>query len=151
MPLKDVCNRNVVCISPDASALNAALIMKEKHVGTLVVVKHPEHPKDPLGVVTDRDLVLKVLAQKLCPEETKVSQVMVLEPRIARDTDGLLEATEMMESSGVRRLPVVDSSGNLKGIVAADDLYELLTTELANLSRIGSRQVHMESHGFSRQ
>ena len=101
--------------------------------------------------MTDRDLVMKVIAGKLPPEDTKVSDVMALEPRTARDTDGLLEATEKMENSGIRRLPIVDAAGNLKGIVSIDDLYELLTTELGNLSRISARQVSKEAHGFSRQ
>lgn len=151
MPLKDICKHNVVCIGPDATILDAALLMKEKHVGELVVVKHPERPKDPIGIVTDRDLVMKVIAEKLPPEDTKVRDVMFPEPRVARDTDGMLEATEKMESSGIRRLPIVDAAGNLKGILSIDDLYELLTTELGNLSRISARQVSKEGHAFSRQ
>ena len=141
MSLKDFCTRNVVCVGPAATILEAALLMREKHVGDLVVVQDPDRPKAPLGIVTDRDLVLKVIAARLPPESTKVEDVMLVEPRTVRDTDGVLEATEKMEAAAVRRLPVVDATGNLKGMVSIDDLYERLTTELGNLSRVSARQV----------
>ena len=151
MPLKDICKLNVVCISPEATVFEAALLMREKLVGDLVVVKHPQRPKDPIGIVTDRDLVLKVLAAKLPPQDTTVAEVMCADPCTARDTDGLLEATEKMENADIRRLPVVDAAGNLKGIVTIDDLYELLATELGNLSRISERQARKEGLGATRE
>ena len=74
--------------------------------------------------------------------------MLILEP--SPKSEGILETTEKMENAGVRRLPVVDAAGNLAGIVSADDIYDLISTELGNLSRIRSRQVQKEGTGFSR-
>lgn len=144
MPIKDFCNRKVVCISPDATVSAAARLMKQQHVGELVVMQKPEHRGSPLGVLTDRDLVIHVLAEGIAPDETRVRDVMMLEPRALRGSDGVLEATEAMEQTGIRRLPVIDDDGNLTGIVSADDLYDLLATEFSNLARISARQIMKE-------
>lgn len=150
MPLKSICTQDVVCIGPEASILDAATLMKNRHVGDLIVVKHPERPRDPLGIITDRDLVLRVLAENLDAQTTKVRDVMYVDPRTASESDGIFETTEKMENAGVRRLPVVDSAGNLSGIISADDLYDLISTELGNLSRIRARQLQKEGQGFTR-
>lgn len=150
MPIKSFCTKDVVCIGPEASVFDAANLMKERHVGDLVVCKHPDRPKDPIGILTDRDLVLHVIACNLDGKTTKVQDIMFVDPRIICESDGILETTEKMENAGVRRLPVVDASGNLAGIISADDIYDLISTELGNLSRIRSRQAHKEGAGFSR-
>jgi CBS domain-containing protein len=150
MPLKDLCQGQVVCIGPKATVLDAALLMKEKHVGDVLVVKTPDRPKNPIGILTDRDIVTKVVAKRLAPDEIKVEEVMLTDLHVACDSDGVLEATEKLENAAVRRLPVVDADGNVKGILSADDFYELLATEFGNLSRISSRQVSKEGGAVSR-
>jgi CBS domain-containing protein len=144
MALKELCNKNVTTIGPEASVEAAARLMREKHCGELVVAKSPGHRGPPLGVITDRDLVTKVLAEGASSAEVRVEDVMVKDPLVIKGSEGVLKATETMEQAGVRRLPVVDDDGNLAGIVSVDDLYELLATEFSNLSRISSRQILME-------
>ena len=150
MELKELCREQVVCIGPRASVLDAAFLMKVQHVGDVLVVDHPERPRNPIGILTDRDIVTKVVAAMLSPEEIRVEEVMLTDLRVAHESDSVLEATERLESAAIRRLPVLDSDGFLKGILSIDDLYELLATEFGNLSRISARQVLKEGGAFSR-
>jgi CBS domain-containing protein len=98
----------------------------------------------PIGMITDRDLAVGVMALGLDADRTVVEAVM--RPRIAlvRDTDGLGRAVTLMRAEGVRRLPVVDADGNLVGILAADDLIELFADELAGLAAMIGKSARIE-------
>lgn len=144
MSLKDLCNTDVVSIGPKATVLEAARLMKARHVGELVVVDEPAGDAKPIGIVTDRDLVTQVLAEDSGASRTLVDSVMVRSPTVARETDGLREAIGTMQQAGIRRLPVVDAKGFLVGIISADDLYELLAAELSDLARISPDQISRE-------
>ena len=150
MPLKDFCSREVACISPQASIREAAKLMRDRHVGDLVVVENPDHPRKPLGIITDRDLAIRVLTDTQSPDAFKIEDVMNRDLLVVRTDDGLFHATEALERAGVRRLPIVDQDGNLKGLISADDLYEILAEELGNLSRISTRQGSREGPGFKK-
>lgn len=146
MAIGELCTRTVVFVARDESCLVAARLMREHHVGSLVVVERSraEGPCVPAGVVTDRDLVVGVMALGLDPARTPVEAAMRPEVVVARETDGVGRAIALMRAHGVRRLPVVDDSGALVGVLAADDLIELLGEELAGLAAMLGRAQRRE-------
>jgi CBS domain-containing protein len=128
MPVRDLIRRKVVVIEPDDSVKLAAQRMEDKLVGCLVVIDGDK----PVGIVTDRDLALRVVAKEL-PPTTPVKEVMTADPITIREDASLFELTKTFRDSAVRRLVVVDKDGKLVGLISVDDLMELLTTEFANL------------------
>jgi len=144
MPLKDICKTEVICISPGASVLEAARLMKDKHVGELIVTKSGGMGSQPVGIVTDRDLATRVLASGRSTSKMRVEDVMAQNILSVHSSAGIYEATKSMEKACVRRLPLVDAKGNIEGIVSLDDLYKLIALELNNLTRISGRQIVRE-------
>jgi predicted transcriptional regulator len=144
MAIGEICSREVVFIARSESCAQAARLMRENHVGSLVVVAKTGAPAMPIGMITDRDLAVGVMALGLDPEKTLVEAVM--RPRIAlvRENEGLGRAVALMRAEGVRRLPVVDADGNLVGILAADDLIELFADELSGLAAMIGKSARME-------
>jgi CBS domain-containing protein len=144
MAIGEICSREVVFIARSESCAQAARLMRENHVGSLVVVAKAGAPLMPIGMITDRDLAVGVMAHGLDPEKTLVEAVM--RPRIAlvRDTEGLGRAVALMRAEGVRRLPVVDADGKLVGVLAADDLIELFADELAGLAAMIGKSARIE-------
>lgn len=119
----------VVMASLDDSALEAAQLMRDKKVGCVVVVRD----RRPIGMLTDRDLVLRVVAERLDPAAVLVSSIVTYEAATVSRGDGFETAVRLMRKHGVRRLPIVDDEGRVTGIVTADDLIGLLGNELAAL------------------
>lgn len=144
MPIGDYCNREVVITVQDCSIREAAQLMRHHHVGDLVVVESDEGQRRPIGVLTDRDLVLAVLAQDVAPEEVAVRDVMSAEPVLAREDEDLWDTLYRMQSRGVRRLPVVNMMGTLEGIITVDDLLELFTEYLHDLVKVVTREQERE-------
>jgi CBS domain-containing protein len=145
MPISEVCNREVVIVKPGDTALEAARLMRHHHVGDVLIVENRGGRRIPVGIVTDRDLVLEVMAQGLDPATIRVSDMVVSELVTIRKGAGLFEAIEYMHAKGVRRLPVVDSSGGLIGILTLDDLIELLADEMAALAKLVKHEQNKEA------
>jgi len=131
----------VVTIAPDASVQEAARLMRAKKVGALVVV----NARKPVGILTDRDITVDVVAAGNDPAATAVSTVMHRGPRVVREDQGLLDAVKIFSSTGVRRLPVVNRAGALKGIIALDDVLMLLGEEMGHVSTALSRSLGRRS------
>ena len=125
MPVKDLARSDVVTASDDTTAAELASTMAEEGVGSVVVTDGAE----PTGIVTDRDLTVRVLAEGRDPTAVTAANVMSEDLETIHRGAGFYEATEVMSERGVRRLPVCDSDGELVGIVTADDLNELLADE----------------------
>jgi CBS domain-containing protein len=144
MAIGEICSREVVFVARSESCAEAARLMRENHVGSLVVVEEAAAPGVPIGMITDRDLAVGVMALGLDPEKTLVEAVM--RPRIAqvRESEGLGRAIALMRAEGVRRLPVVKADGTLVGILAADDLIELFADELAGLAAMIGKSARIE-------
>lgn len=147
MWVSSVCSKNVAFIDPDASARDAAGRMSESHAGTLVVVG-PNGGR-PAGILTDRDLVLKVMARGASPEAECVANVMTREVATCRHDDDLFEAARLMRWHGVRRLPVLDAKGHVIGLVTADDIYAALAAHVAELGQAFAREHLHELEGAS--
>jgi CBS domain-containing protein len=144
MTIGEICSREVVFVARSESCAQAARLMRENHVGSVVVVAKVGAPGMPIGMITDRDLAVGVMALGLDPEKTLVEAVM--RPRIAlvRETEGLGRAVALMRAEGVRRLPVVDADGRLVGVLAADDLIELFAEELSGLAAMVGKSHRLE-------
>jgi CBS domain-containing protein len=127
---KDIINRNVITISPFESVSEAAYLMRNEDIGALVVV---DKESKPIGVITDRDLVVSVVAERINPAEVTVEDIMTKNPiTVDEDTD-LFDILKTLPEYSVRRLPVTNN-GKLAGIVSVDDLIVIVATELVNLA-----------------
>jgi len=125
--------------------LDAARRMRELHVGCVVVVDGPERERRPIGILTDRDIVVGVLAQtdqKL--NLLRVDDVMTRALILAREGEDLDEVLRRMRAKGVRRIPVVDSNGTLKGVIAFDDVLEHVKEQIDALAGLVGRERRRE-------
>jgi len=141
MLLNSICMLDVACCSPRTTVLEAAHLMRQKHTGDLVVVDDGgTNEAAPLGVITDRDIVIEVLGKGLDPASTLVSTLMRTPVVIANQGEDTSQALERMRTHGVRRLPVVSDSGALVGIVTVDDLVKRLAADATALLDVISRE-----------
>ncbi len=133
MTVGRICQRKVDVVHPDDSVRVAARRMCESNVGMLVVL----HPTDAaLGILTDRDLAVKVIAVGLDVDATRVADVMTPNPRTVAPDLPIEDALAIMQAEAVRRLPVLDADRNLVGIVTLDDFLGLLADEFGELHRL---------------
>lgn len=146
MTIGEICTRVTVFTTRDTTVADAAKLMRQHHVGSLVVVEDINGSKRvPVGIVTDRDAVVEVMATGLDPNTITVGDIMVRDLVTARESEGVLETMQIMRYKGVRRLPIVGKSGELIGIVTIDDLLEVLAEELSELAKIVAREQARES------
>ncbi|MFM9972103.1 MAG: CBS domain-containing protein [Burkholderiales bacterium] len=139
MSIGTICNQEVVVAGRGITARAAAQMMRERHVGSLVVIDEDDERRTPIGMVTDRDIVVAVVALGLDAEAIRVEDVMSAELLAVEEDAGIAETLELMHLRGVRRLPVTRAGGALIGIVTVDDLFSLLAEEMASLAKIVSR------------
>lgn len=134
-----ICERKVVHTMSDTTVQAAAKLMRDYHVGTLVIVEPAEGRPRPLGILTDRDIVVEIDALDLDPKTMTAGDIMAPDLVTVRDDLGVLQAAEIMRYKGVRRLPVIDAEGYLVGIVSIDDLFESLTEQMTEMARVLGR------------
>lgn len=145
MSISSICNHEVVTVKADATVLEAAQLMRSQHVGDVVVIKENQDQTIPLGIITDRDLVIEVVATELDCRVITVSDIMVRHLSVVKQSASVFETIKMMTSKGVRRLPVVDEHGSLTGIVTLDDLLILLSNEIGSLTKLVTRELKNEA------
>ncbi|MDE2093393.1 MAG: CBS domain-containing protein [Burkholderiales bacterium] len=141
----EICTRSVVTCTRDISALELARLMRERHVGAVIVVDERDGKPTPVGLVTDRDLVVEVMAGAVDPEIVRVGDLIVAEPVTAVDTELVFDAVWHMRSQGIRRLPVVDAQAHLVGIVTLDDVTRFLAEQLNAVTCIVPAQIGQEA------
>ena len=132
MSLGNLCRREVVVVNQGTPIKEAVKFMEEKNIGSVIVVGGGK----PVGIVTDRDILLRVVNKGLDPEKSSVDDVMTKEIVTLKEGMGLFEALEQVKGKGIRRFPIVDASGNLKGIMTLDDIIYLLGKEMADVDSI---------------
>lgn len=132
-----ICTREVYLADPDETVEAIAHRMHERGVGSLLVL---DDARRPVGIVTDRDLVLRVLAADRDPLTTRVAEVMTRDPRTVGEETPIEQTLSLMRAYGVRRVPVVDPGGTLVGVVTLDDVLSLLTEELTIVGEVLSKQ-----------
>jgi CBS domain-containing protein len=137
------CSRDVVFADRSTPLVEAAKLMREHHVGSLVVVEEGAKGRVPVGILTDRDIVVAVVAPEVDPRGVTVGEVMQSELVTVREEDSLSDVLRVMRRAGVRRAPVLTLSGTLAGIIASDDLLGIVARQLDDLVRaIGSERAH---------
>ena len=144
MSVGQFCNRDTIIVSPQDSIVEAAKLMRQHHTGCLIVTEDKDNMTLPVGIVTDRDLVIEILAAQIKPEDVSIGDVMSFDLLTVRESDGLWDTLQRMRAKGVRRVPVVNEQGALAGILSSDDLLEILAGELGELAKLVTREQQRE-------
>lgn len=130
----EICKRDVAVAYKSMVLSEAARVMRDRHVGCLVVVEETDRGRLPIGMLTDRDIVVAVVARDLDARNLAVGDVMTPDPLTVREGETFLETLRLMRRRGIRRVPVVGEHGELVGIVAIDDVLDVLAGEMTELA-----------------
>jgi predicted transcriptional regulator len=145
MKVGELCTRVVAIAWEDETVVEAAQRMREKHVGDVIIVHGPEGSCKPVGILTDRDIVVGVVAQAAEHlSSVLVGDVAQSKLVLVREEEDLFVALEHMRGAGVRRLPVVGAEGMLVGILTLDDVLEFLAEELGAMVQLVRREQELE-------
>ena len=136
MNVGEICNREVIVIQRDEPVVEAAKLMRQYHVGAVIVIDKPNGSAIPVGIVTDRDLVVEVLATELDEKVITVGDIMTPELFTVKESTATHDAIDFMRRKTIRRLPIVDDAGELVGILTLDDVLEILSEELLDLAKL---------------
>ncbi|MBI2487492.1 MAG: CBS domain-containing protein [Deltaproteobacteria bacterium] len=130
MIAKNIMKTKVITVSPTAPITEAALLMRDEDIGALIVVNDIE---EPIGIITDRDIVVSVLAENKDPGEVIVEDVMTRKLHIVQEDTNVFDILRILSRNSIRRVPVT-RKGKLTGIISVDDIVVVVATELANLA-----------------
>jgi CBS domain-containing protein len=144
MKTGDICTRKVVVARRSTALVDVAVLMRKNHVGSVVIVEEGDG-KLPVGIVTDRDLVVEVIAAGLDAHTVTAGEVMSASLAVVRRDDDALWALKIMRDRGIRRLPVVDEAGAMVGIVSLDDLMEHVGTALGDIVQALGSERNIEN------
>ena len=142
MGIGELCTQEVVIVSPDDNVLTAAKLMRDYGVGDVVIVKN----RRPVGILTDRDIAVRVMAEMRFSAETQVKMVMSADLKTINEERGVGDAIRLMKSVRIRRLPVIDDEGYLVGIITLNDLLELIAEEMETLTELVRLQQEAARH-----
>jgi CBS domain-containing protein len=145
MKVHEACSRPAVCCAAEDTVAQAAHIMREKHVGAIIVTKGSKQGDKPIGVVTDRDIALSVVAPELDARTITAGDIAQRGLVTAKEDDDLFAALKRMRSKGVRRLPVVNAQGKVTGLLALDDIVEVLVDEMNTIVKLVAREQSQEA------
>ena len=140
MPVGEICNREVVIINKKEGILDAARLMRDHHVGNVIVVEEKEGKVLPTGILTDRDIVVGLIAKEVPLEKILVEDVMSVDLVSVKQNAGVWETIQCMRSKGIRRIVITGDKGQLVGILSSDDLIDLLSEELMDLVKTFMRE-----------
>jgi len=144
MTVGGICNRVVVTADRSTTIQEAAKLMRDHHVGTLIVAREEDAMPVPIGILTDRDIVVEVVAAAVDQDALTVGDVMSIELTTVQEESSVWDALEIMRSRGVRRLPVVNRRGGLEGILTLDDVLDLLAEAMRDLTGTVTRELEKE-------
>ena len=145
MSAGEYCNRDVVIVSKTEPVNEAIRLMRSNHVGDVVVVETLGETTNPVGILTDRDIVLELLAEGVDLDAVTIGDVMSYELVTVSENTKLIDTIKLMRDKGVRRIPVVNDSGGLEGLLTVDDLLELMAEQLSDIVRLISKEQTRES------
>lgn len=142
----DMAVHEVATISAECTITECAVRMRRDHVGSLVVTNAAQHP---IGMITDRDIAIEVVARRMDPDDVKVSDIMTSPVVTAAPNEGMVTALARMREFGIRRLPIVDENGCLVGVISNSNLIEelsdLLGSLVKNIHSSKTREVALRS------
>ena len=145
MKVGEFCNREVVIAPQDMTVLEAAKLMRQYHVGNVVVVEKRENRSVPVGILTDRDIVVELLAKEIDVSLFSIGEVMTFDLTTAWEGEDIIDTVKKMKLKGIRRIPVVNKEGFLIGILALEDLIELIAEQLSDLVALCRRGQKQEA------
>ncbi len=145
MPIGELCNRAVVFATRKTSITEAAQLMRQYHVGDLVVMDLIKDKRVPVGIVTDRDIVIEIIGESLSVDDFTVGDIMSQQLISVPETEGVIETIRLMRANGIRRIPVINEEGGLAGIISVDDMMDLLAEELTELAKVAPREQAREA------
>lgn len=131
-----ICTRSVIFAYRHTSVSDAARRMRDEHVGSLVVVDEEDGERAVVGMLTDRDIAVAVVAADFNPQTTRVGDIMSADLVTARDEDSMTDVLTKMRRHGVRRVPITDAQGGLLGIATLDDMMELVAWNLGSFVQV---------------
>jgi CBS domain-containing protein len=145
--IRRMCQRNVIAIHPGEDIASAARVMREKHVGYLIVTEPAAESgaNKVVGVLSDRDIVVAVVARDVDPRSLKVGDVMTRNPLLVAEDNSLDAVLSFMGDAGVRRVPVVGPRGELLGVLSLDDVLQRMAQQLTNIAASIRREQRTES------
>ncbi|TFW06303.1 CBS domain-containing protein [Oxalobacteraceae bacterium OM1] len=144
MPISECCNLDVVRCDADTPVQDVAALMRRHHVGAVVVVEEQPRGCMPVGIVTDRDIVIESLALGADATVFTAGDMMTSPVATVNEREGIVETLQHMREHKVRRMPVVRADGTLYGLVSADDIVSMLSMELSLLTGTIVEQPHTE-------
>jgi CBS domain-containing protein len=142
--LASLCKQPVQVVIPGTTIRAAAELMREHHVGALIVTGEDGGASKPQGILTDRDIVVGIVALGLDPNVFLIDDLLDRPLTVARAEQSVHDGLKLMKAKGVRRLPLVDKDGNLAGIVTLDDLFGELARDMSRASDIVEREIGVE-------
>ncbi|MDH3635131.1 MAG: CBS domain-containing protein [Gammaproteobacteria bacterium] len=145
MRVGEYCNREVVVVEEEKSVTEAAAIMRQYHVGDVVICKAKYGKQMPVGIITDRDIALEIVAKGTDPDSIRVGDAMSFDLITVTEHDDLMHVIELMRDKGIRRVPVIDADEALVGILTVDDIVDLLSEVLVDLAHLVDRQKRRET------
>ncbi len=145
MHIGQICTRSLVTCNRDMSAAELARKMRDQQVADVLVVEERGGRFTPVGLVTDRDLVVEVIARERDPNQVRAAELMCTDLETALDSEFIYDAIWHMRKRQILRLPVVDAHGALVGVLTADDVAEFLASELTEVARLRKRNPALQS------
>ena len=133
MFIGEICNRDVVIASRDTSVTELARLMREQHVGSIVITKEQNQCQIPIGIITDRDLVIELLSKDIDISKVSAADIMNTELTTVRESNHIHDTLKLMRGKGIRRIPVVNDENVLVGILTVDDLLDVVISELDDI------------------
>ena len=146
MFIGEICNRNVVIATRDTSVTELAQLMREHHVGSIIITEAQNECNIPVGIITDRDLVIELLSKDIDTKSISAGDVMSNELVSVRDTNHVYDTLKLMRGKGIRRMPVVNDENVLIGILTVDDLLDVVISELDDIVNIVAIEQKREKH-----
>ena len=150
MNIGTICSRETIIAKTDDSLLDTARLMRKHHVGSLIIVAPNRHGVRPVGIITDRDIVIQAISEEIDLNNLVAGDIMSSDLLIAREEDDVFEAFERMCMKGVRRMPVVNAEGLLIGVLSIDDLLEVIVNEMKNLVHLFKHEQQKERQSHTR-
>lgn len=135
-------SHDLIMVSQDANLEEVATLMRAKNVGSVIVVENKDTNPVPTGIITDRDMVTRLLAQDIKLDEISAQDIASEPIVLIQDSQGLQQTLDLMESKGVRRTPVVDKEGKLVGMIALDDVMVAMIDRLESIAHVIKHQIH---------
>jgi CBS domain-containing protein len=141
----EFCRHDVVCASLETTIGEAAGLMRQHHVGDVIIVEQRHGKQVPVGIVTDRDIVMEVIAAGIDPRGLKLRDLRLAPLVTVGEEESYAQTVSRMSVEGVRRMPVVKGDGTLAGIITLDDILWQLAGPLAALAGVTGRARQFET------